>query len=180
MKPRETQRGFSLVELLVAASVFTFVMISVSQLFAQAMDLQRRASGYQKIQENALFVLESIAREVRVSEVLGTSGCASSLRIEHPVNGTVVYSLETDATGQIGTITRSSTTQGGGARPITSEDVSVTKLSFCVSGAEIDNQQARVTIPVTFQAVSGKAVGRVAVSLQTTVVSRDLIEELTN
>lgn len=180
MKLRTSQRGFSLVELLVAASVFTFVMIGVSQLFAQAMDLQRRASGYQKIQENALFVLESIAREVRVSEIQGASGCSSTLTIEHPTNGTVEYSLEADVTGKIGTITRSSTANGGGAQLITSADVSVAKLQFCISGAEIDNEQARVTIPVTFQAVSGKAVGRVAVSLQTTIVSRDLIEELTN
>jgi prepilin-type N-terminal cleavage/methylation domain-containing protein len=175
---RASSRGFSLVELLVAATLFTFVVMGVSQLFAQALDIQRRATGYQKIQENALFVLESIAREVRVSAIQGVSGCSDTLTIVHPVNGDVTYVY--DRSSGTGVVTRESSVKGGGAEPITSHDVDVTLLSFCITGGGVDGQQARVTVPIALQAVSGRASARVSVSLQTTVVSRDLVEELTN
>jgi len=179
MKRAASQSGFSLVELLVAATLFTFVVMGVSQLFAQALDIQRRATGYQKIQENALFVLESIAREVRVSAVQGVSDCpVNTLTIVHPVNGEVTYAY--DRSSGRGVVTRSSSEKGGGPEPITSDDVDVTAFSFCLMGVGVDDQQARITVPITVQAVSGRASARVSVSLQTTVVSRDLVEELTN
>jgi len=178
MNMNRAQRGFSLVELLVAASVFTFVVVGVSQLFTQAMDLQRRATGYQKIQENALFFMESVAREIRVSAIQGSSGCSPTLTMTHPTNGDVTY--EYDRSSGVGTVTRVSTVQGGSPEPITSSDVDVEYLEFCVMGAGPDNQQARVTVPLTLRAVSAKSSGQVSVSLQTTVVSRDLVEELTN
>ena len=80
-----TQHGFSLIELLVAAAVFTFVVTSVTGLFATALNLQRRATGIQKIEENAQFALESIAREVRVSTV--TSGDTSCTPIDPVATG---------------------------------------------------------------------------------------------
>lgn len=168
--------GFSLVELLVAATVFTFVIAGVSQLFAAAMDIQRRATGAQKIQENALFLVESISREVRVSAVTGGSGCSLSLTIKHPVNKDVIYTY--DRSSGVGVITREA--QGGGAQPITSSDVDIEQFAFCVTGAGPDGHQARVTMPMKLTAVSARAAARSTVSLQTTIVSRDLIEELTN
>lgn len=178
MNTTSLQRGFSLIELLVAATVFTFVMTGVSQLFSQALDIQRRATGYQKIQENAQFVMESIAREVRVSSVQSPTGCNPELTIEHPVNGTVTYAYNNSTNPAV--ITRVSGADGGDAAPITSSDVTVAKALFCVFGAGADGRQARVTIPLTLEAVSSKASGRVSISLQTTISSRDLIEELSN
>ncbi len=171
------QHGFSLVETLIAATLFALLMMSVSQLFTHAMNIQRRATGYQKIQENASFVLESIAREVRVSTVEG-SGCSATLTMIHPVNGTVTYAY--DRSSGTGIITRVSSVKGGSAAAITSSDVDITQFSFCVAGVGIDDAQARVTMPLTLAASSGNGSGTVSVALQMTVVSRDLVEELSN
>ena len=177
MTTRTLQHGFSLIELLIAATVFTFVVAGVSQLFSSAMDIQRRATGSQKIQENALFLVESISREVRVSAVTaGASDCSSSLTIKHPVNGDVIYTY--DRSSGVGVITREA--QSGGAQPITSADVDIEQFAFCVTGAGPDGHQARVTMPMKLTALSARASARATASLQTTIVSRDLIEELTN
>jgi prepilin-type N-terminal cleavage/methylation domain-containing protein len=177
MKRVCTQRGFSLIELLVAATIFTFIVTGVTGLFLQALDLQRRATGIQKIQENALYVLESIAREVRVSLVTsGDTNCSPpdpittrTLTLQHPVNGAVTYAY--DRTSGVGVISRN-------GQPITSSDVDVTAFAFCVSGSGADGQQSRVTIPMTLQAVAGRTSDRISTSLQTTIVSRDLSTDL--
>lgn len=172
----QLQAGFSLIELLVAATVFTFVVTAVAGLFAQTLDLQRRGAGIQRIQENAQFVVESVAREVRVSRVTsGNTNCtppdvaSRTLIIEHPVNGTVTYAYDTVA-GE-GMILRN-------GQPITTSDVNFLQFAFCVSGAGTDGTQARVTMPMMIEATSARSSARVQVSLQTTIVSRDLSEEL--
>jgi len=176
MKPR-TQKGFTLIELLIAAAVFTYVVTSVSALFATALDLQRRASAVQKIEENAQFALESIAREVRVSTVLsGDTTCSpmdpvktATLKIHHPVNGDVTYTYNRIA--GTGMLYRND-------QPITASTVDITAFAFCVSGSGKDGQETRVTMPMKMEVVTGRSSSQVSVSLQTTVVSRDLSSEL--
>ena len=180
MNAHKPQSGFTLIELLVAAAIFTFVVTSVTGIFAQALELQRRASGIQKIQENALYVLESISREVRVSVIKSANTtcvpnvapdplATATLVIQHPVNGTITYAYIKTATG--GVITRN-------GEAITSSDLDVSAMAFCVSGVGPDKKQARVTIPLTMQSSTGRGSARVSVSLQTTIISRDLSEDL--
>jgi prepilin-type N-terminal cleavage/methylation domain-containing protein len=173
--------GFSLIELLVAATIFTFVVTGVSGLFTGALDIQRRATAIQKIDENVQFVLESLAREVRVSTITsGDTDCAtqgpatSTLTIDHPVNGTVTYGYQRLA-GSAGRITRD---DGAGPEPITAEDVDFLRAAFCVTGSGNDDQQARLTVPLEVTAVEGRTGAKPVVRLQTTVVSRDLSQDL--
>jgi prepilin-type N-terminal cleavage/methylation domain-containing protein len=174
--------GFSLIELLVAAAIFSFIAAATTSLFVQALDLQRRATGIQKISENTQFVLEAIAREVRVSTITsGDTNCDSpdastrTLVIQHPTNGEVIYQYE--KTAGIGSLTRDAA--GEGAQAITSEDVNLTAFAFCVMGSGADGIQARVTMPMTLETIGGRPTTRAKASLQTTVVSRDLTADLT-
>jgi prepilin-type N-terminal cleavage/methylation domain-containing protein len=167
------QDGFSLIELLVAATVFTFLMTAVGGLFVTALDLQRRGTGILKIEENAQFALESIAREVRVSTVSsGDTTCdlldpiaTATITIQHPVNGTVTYWY--DRSSGTGVLYRNN-------QPIISSDVDITAFAFCVSGSGHDGEQTRVTMPMTLRSLAGRPGTAVSVSLQTTVISRDL------
>jgi hypothetical protein len=125
-----------------------------------------------------LFALESIAREVRVSIVTsGDTTCVPldpigtrTLVIEHPVNGTVTYGYTT-LSGR-GEITRN-------GEPLTADDVDVTAFAFCVSGSGSDNEQTRVTMPITLASVDDTGATRAETSLQTSVASRDLTVDLT-
>jgi len=179
-------RGFTLIELLVAAAIFTFIMTSVTGLFTSALDMQKRGIGIQKVEENSQFVLESIAREVRVSKVTsGNTVCdpgaitvppeAHSLSIEHPVLGAITYEWKQDADRR-GHVYRGV----GGQTPaaITADDVDVVSLAFCVSAAGLHDGPARVTIPMTIRSTGGLQRTRVEASVQTTVISRDFASDL--
>ncbi len=177
MTDPERQSGFTLIELLVATAVFMFVVTGVAELFTTALDIQRRATGIQHVEENAQYALESIAREVRVSTVTsGDTDCSNGpipgnqqITISHPVNGVVTYRYDT--TSGVGVLLRNSV-------PLTSSDANITAFAFCVSGSGNDGAQTRVTMPMTLRSVTGRPSSQVSVSLQTTVVSRDLSTDL--
>lgn len=164
-------------EMLVAATIFTFIVSASTGLFIQALDLQRRATSIQKIEENAQFITEAIAREIRVSTVTsGDTNCnppdpvsTATLTIQHPVNGTVTYRY--DAGSGTGVILRN-------GQAMTSADVNIKSFAFCVSGSGADSEPARVTMPMTIESTLGRASTRVSVPMQMTVVSRDLSTDL--
>ena len=166
------QAGFGVVELLVATFVFSMITIIVATNFVDILNLQRRGFGAQKIQEEALFAIETMAREIRVSQVQSPDdlNCTlTSLIIDHPINGPTTYSV-------IGGVI--SKTVGGSTFPITSTKVNFSRLNFCVRGAGIDDEQPRVTIVASVKTASGQE--GLQFDIQTTISSRDLREEFLN
>ena len=161
-----TEKGFTLVELMVASLVFSIIVLSISGLFVQTLAQERRAFEAQKIQENGLFILELMSREIRVSQIQNqesTDCSATSLTIIHPVNGTVTYTLNA------GVLQR---TAGGVTTDLSSSDVTFSRLNFCVLGSGVaDKQQARVTILASIQNKTGKEI--LTFNLETGVSSRD-------
>lgn len=164
--------GFTIVEVVIASFVFAVIGIIVGNIFVQSSILQRRGFAAQSIQENMQFSLELMAKEIRVSAInTSDNNCtASSLSITHPTNGSIVYALSG------GVISRN---EGGISTEITSTQVNVTKLAFCISGATAgDNRSPKVTIVSTVQNRTGQDI--LTVPIQTTVTSRDIQSELNN
>ncbi len=158
--------GFTTVELLVTLLVFSISAILIAGILARALNLNRRFSVTQTIQENALFVLEYMAREIRVSSIVNqNSNCtATSLNLDHPTNGSVSYALSN------GTVVR---TVGGRAGNLNSDTVEFSRLVYCISGSALgDNLPTRVTIVATIRDRSANPLA--SVNLQTTIDSRDL------
>lgn len=169
---RSSERGFGIVELIVTTFVFSLISIIVATNFVDVLDLQRRGFAAQLIQEETLFAFETMAREIRVSQIQSPDdlNCnTASLTIDHPVNGPTVYSVINGVVNK---------TVGGNTFPITSSKVNLTRLSFCINGSGIDNKQPRVTIIVSVR--SAAEINNLQFDVQTTVSSRDLREELLN
>lgn len=149
--------------------LFSLIMVLVSSAFISALDFQRRGLNMQQAQENGSFILESMAKEIRVSQVSGPdSACPSSpaatLSMQHPVNGAIVYSLAG------GAIHRS---VNGADSVMSSNTVQFTNLKFCVSGTTIDDQlQPRVTIMASLKSVKTKQ--QAMIDFQTTLSQRFL------
>ncbi len=171
--PFSRSEGFTLVETLVATMVFSLVAMAVSMVFVRAIGIENRGQGAQKVQENALFALESMAREIRVG-VFATNqdslDCSrTAITFQHPVNATVSYGFDSinDA------ITR---TAGGIVTRLTGDDVQASG-NFCVFGSGIDQNQARVTILMNIKNKAKNSAEQVTFNLQTTVSSRDVGQE---
>lgn len=161
--------GFTLIETLLVILLFSVIMILMGGVFVSSLDLQRRAFNIQQAEENAGFILESMAKEIRVSQIAGPdTSCptspAATLSITHPVNGAITYSLSGNAVHR---------NANGADSIISSNTVQFTRLQFCISGTPIDNQQQpRVTIIGSVRSVKTKQ--QATIDFQTTLSQRFL------
>lgn len=168
----ETQKekyeaGFSLFETLVTILIFSLIFMIIGGAFVSSLAIQRRAFNLQAIEENVNFAMEAMAKEIRVSDIRSQdtscpSAPASTITAIHPVNGTVIYSLNGTA------IQRS---VNGVASNITSNTIEVTRFNFCISGSTVDDrQQPRITIITSVR--SAKLSQRTTIDVQTTLSQR--------
>lgn len=180
------EQGFTLIEILVSMMIFSVILIAVSSTFARQLVLQRHGFAAQKVQENSLYVMEQMARDIRVSTITGSdqpginASCngfgviAHSVTMVHPVHGTITYSLyNPDANTFL--VNRN---VNGIDTYISSRDVQFTLFQFCIFGAGKDGEQARVAIIATVQNTSTVPSNVVSVHFQTTIATRELTTEL--
>lgn len=171
MKSHTNENGFTVVEVLVTSLIFSIIAMSISAIFIQIINLERRAFAVQKIQDNALLVFEEISRDMRVSRISNqeSPNCtATSITLIHPIKGTVIYQASS------GTVQRS--VNGGSYIDVSSSNVNFTKMNFCILGSlSNDNQSPRVSIVTSIQNRTGKDI--LQINLQTTVTSRDFTDE---
>lgn len=164
--------GFTLVEILAAFVIFSIILTVFSSVFLSSSRMQKGAFNIQQAEENASYVLESMAKEIRVGKISGPdSNCPSSpagtLNIVHPVNGNITYSLSGGAVHR---------NVNGQDSIISSNTVDFTRLQFCISGTPIgDKKQPRVTILASIK--SKKTQQQANIDIQTTVSQRFLSDQ---
>ena len=171
MITQNKQSGFTIVEVLVTSLIFSIIAMTVSAIFIQIINLERRGFAVQKIQDNALLILEEMSRDIRVSRVSNqeSSNCAATtITLIHPLKGTVVYQLSN------GVVQRN--VAGGGFVDISGSDVNFARMNFCILGSLVnDNQSPRVSIVTSVQNRTGKEI--MQIDLQTTTTSRNVLDE---
>ena len=171
IKSTPNNRGFTVIELIVAAFVFSVTLLAVTGIFGKSVQIERGGRSAQKVQENIIFVFESMIKEIQVSEVTSAnSACtATTLSIDHPIRGSITYSLSGGNLVKNGSVLNSS-------------DVTFDTFKFCITGnggsGNGDNQSTKGTMIASVRNVIGNSV--FSADLQTTVVSRDITLELLN
>lgn len=158
-------KGFTLIELVVAIAIFIVIISIILSLFVTGLKGHRKVMAIQNVQENGLFLLEFIAKEIRMSEIrdVTPNGNSASLYIKRADGENITYSFSG------GTVDRTSPSTSG---PLNSGEVSVSG-SFYIMGIGDDNQQPRVTIVMKVETV-GKAEEKSEISIQTTLSPRNL------
>ena len=152
------RRGFTIVELLVSMGLFVVLVSLASGSFIQALRTQRIVTNLSISMNDASFVVEQIAREVRVS--FNFNGGGSTFNFTNPEGNSVSYSLINEGIQRC----------EGGCEIITSPDVKIDNLEFILRGnAPTDGKPPRVTILVS---IVGEK--EIRVHLQTTISSRIL------
>lgn len=160
--------GFTIVELLVAMTVFSIVISIATGAFIRALRTQRQLVSFAAANSNVSLVLEQMAREIRVGRDF-TQSDEKQLSFTNGRGEAVTYSYET---GEAGGIYREVGTNR--AQQLTADNVDVRDLRFILRFSDPeDAYPARVTIGI---AVSPKELGVAAsvIRVQTTVSARNL------
>jgi len=156
-------RGFTLIELIVAVGVFGVAMIICLAAFLNVSNFQRKAESLRAINDNLNFSLETMMREIRSGSNYSPGGCGASLNATDVFGNNVTYRLNS------GRIEKSAA--GSPYIALTAPEVNVTNLLFCVTTGT--NIQPRVMILINGSAgITSKTA--TAFNLQTTISQRKL------
>ena len=68
-KSNSNNNGFTLIELLVAMAAFSFIIVSMTGIAHSVIKGQRKAFALQDIQESTRYSIESMSKEIRMSEI---------------------------------------------------------------------------------------------------------------
>ena len=141
-------KGFTLVEMLVAISIFMLVMVSTLGAFLSMVDLNKKVQNVRVAMDNANLAMESMMRTIRLGydyEQVGTSG----IRLIDQDRNNVEYSVVcNDPDGrQCNNFALTVNKSGTGAVTITSSDLKLEQVEFIVTGENLaDDIQPSVKI----------------------------------
>jgi len=157
-------KGFTIIEMVVAVGVFTVVITVLLAAFLNVSNLQKRAEALRVINDNLNFSLETTMREIRAGSNYSVGPGGTSLTITSVAGSEVIYRLNN------GRIEKS--VAGNPFVALTAPEVTITKLLFVAQGQSFgDNLQPRVTIVITGSAGERAIIN---LNLQTTISQRKI------
>jgi len=164
-------KGFTIVEMIVAIGIFTMVAVAAVSALASVIDANRQTRSLAQANNNINFSLQTMVREIRNGFAYGcdtnnpsnTEECsASQFGFVNSARDDVVYEKDGNK------IKRSE--NSGQGKSLTPDEVTVNHLEFDVKGAENNQEQSRVIITVEVE--TGREDNREVVNLQTTATQR--------
>jgi prepilin-type N-terminal cleavage/methylation domain-containing protein len=66
---RYRQAGFTLIEMIIALSIFVLVILIVSNIYVSFNNSQRKVATMQKLQDDVRYVFETMAQEIRLGKI---------------------------------------------------------------------------------------------------------------
>lgn len=155
----EHENGFTLIEIIVAVSIFAIITLAIVDMMIIVMRTQETITRIQAVQDNARFSLELLTKELRTgTNYRADTLCASDGSEIHfmSTSGPRVYYLDPGISGKIYRATTDITdsdwcANGGHPRfnEFTGDQAFVERLVFMLQGQEppsINDGQAMVTI----------------------------------
>ena len=177
-KIKQNNSGVTLLEMVVAVALFSVVVLSATEIFRIAIKSQHYAISAQNTQENTMYALEVMAKEVRMAQKVDGSDCtglynildnriyyvpsSGELRFKNFNNECVKYFLD-DSRLKIG--------RNGVEGYITPDEIAISNLQFNIVDDLANNKQSKVTIKMDVKAV-GKQEYEQVIKVQTTISSR--------
>lgn len=104
------QRGFSLVELMIALAIGTFLLAGTISVFGKTRDLYRTNDNAARLQETARYAMSTLEADLRMANYWGLMSRADfiengpALDPANPPNVDPTYTLPAELTGYAGTI----------------------------------------------------------------------------
>jgi len=80
---KSTQAGLTLLELMIALALSSFLLLGVFQIFKANITSSHLQTGYSRVQENGRMGIELISRDIRMAD---SRGCVTATTIENQLN----------------------------------------------------------------------------------------------
>ena len=143
--------GYSLVELLVAVSVFASVMVLATGSLLSLIDGARKVRAQKTVMDNLNFAVENMSRNLRVGSNYDCGAIGAPT--DCPQGSTSLSFLSTDGKLTVYTLTGSTIQRSvdGGQTfvAVTAPEISIDRLSFFVSGTgQADTLQPKILMLV--------------------------------
>ncbi len=84
--------GFTLIEMIIALSIFVLVVLMVSNIFVVINHSQRRVANLQKLQDDVRYSLEAMAQEIRLGRINYDYYVTENIDL-HPESAVIDYPL---------------------------------------------------------------------------------------
>jgi len=191
---QQKNKGFTLIEMLVALSLFTIVMTIVVGSLLVLIDGNRQLQGEQSVMTNLSFAMDSMTREIRTGKnyycassfgsqlapdanqncVAGNNGISfieAGGSITGATDGRIAYYFDS------GNKTLMRKVGNAIAQSIVSNGISIDEAKFFVTGSDNFNQTSDVNQPavtIIIKASETGIVGEKPYILQTTITQREL------
>ncbi len=176
------QGAYTLIEILVAVSIFIAVLAAPTGFFVGSLNVQQKALASQKLLDNTSYVLEYISRALRMAKKDDINGinCLSGNKINYEITASgqgikfrnyndecQEFYLEGD---------RLKESKDGIENYLTSGDLEITSLKFKISGqTQADDDQPRLTLFLNAKGAKGKKPElQPEIKIQTTISQRNL------
>ena len=165
----QSDRGFTLIEVLVALTIFALLISIVTGIFLGVVAAQRKTVAVRTLQDSVRYTIEAMSRDIRTG--YNFSLFQNELRFTSTIGGgiqQVSYRLN-------GGVIEKGIFGGGDYvfSALTPENLTVDYLKFYLSGEALgDQRQPRITI--TLGATAGQGVQETKINVQTTLSQREL------
>ena len=177
---RISQKGFTLLEMVVSIGIFSVVMIIAVGAVVAIENGQRKAQAFQSVQDNLRYTLEAMTKDIRVGSnfVLSNpvNGGNSTLQFQVSNTAATTYYYTYCVDGSAFAIDKFTSTSSSPIcdstfpSPITDASVSIDSLVFYLGPG---GGQPRITILIKAHSGSGRT--QTTYQLQTTVTARQRI-----
>jgi len=84
-------KGITLIELLVGIACFSIVVALVTGIFVTALSAKKQVKELSVLQDEARYIMDYMAREIRTAEINNSTGVSDTLSIK---DGSVTYKFE--------------------------------------------------------------------------------------
>jgi prepilin-type N-terminal cleavage/methylation domain-containing protein len=177
-KIKNQKSGFTLIELMVATSIFMMIMLMAMGSIVVSGNASKRTQKLRYAMDNVNFALESMTRSIRMGTNYEETSKGISFLLDSELDGEsqkIEYFLGTEGNGY-NSLYRS--VDGGPEVKIVSSDVNVERLDFKIKGNDEDDGSPSVYILMK-GTVNIKGQENTSFAIQTMASQRN-IEEIEN
>ncbi len=181
----KTNRGFTLVELIVAMSIFLIAIVVIVGVFIRSLRTQRIVNHLMAVNSNTSLVIEQMAREIRTGydfdlHTVAPPTCTGSqfeeLEFMNSKGNKVFYRKESDVIAREECAGEDCTSSS--FEPLTASNITVDRLCFLNTGNLNNNRDPwRITTFLTVDSSNPQLTGNI-INFQTTVSARILPKDL--